>query len=227
MLTFAKRILIIFFMLTTSFASASTLIIGVAGGTGSGKTTFTENIQVYLKQLGEEVTMITQDSYYRDLAQFPPSVRDEMNFDHPDSIDFTLLKRHIEELQAGRSIEKPVYSFFTHSREEFTETINPARIIVVEGILLFAIPELLDLFDVKIFIDTEADIRLLRRIERDTNERGRDFNNIKRQYLATVRPMHEAFVEPSKHQADIIIPHGGRNPIAIKVVIDHLISKIK
>lgn len=206
-----------------STLSGEPLIIGIAGGTGSGKTTLARKIQEAFP--GESV-LISQDSYYKDLTGLTLRERELMNFDHPDSLDFDLLVEHLEKLKAGRSIEKPIYNFHTHSRESFSEIVNPNKIIIVEGILLFAMPEVCVFCDLKLFVDTDADIRLLRRIDRDIHERSRTIETVSRQYLATVKPMHDAFVEPSKKKADLIIPHGGENPWALDLIVSKLKEQI-
>lgn len=196
------------------------ILIGVAGGSGSGKTTVANNL---VKAFESEVTtLLEQDAYYRELTNMTLEEKAKVNFDHPNSIEFELLKKHIEALKNGESIERPIYDFTTHSRKEGTVKINPSKIIVVEGILIFAVPEIRELFDVKIFVDTDTDEMILRRIERDMNERGRSFESIKNQYLTTVKPMYLEFCEPSKRYADIIIPRGGENKIAIDMLVSNL-----
>ncbi len=217
-----KRILTLLIALISTL-SAEPLIIGIAGGTGSGKTTLAKKIQEAFP--GESV-LVSQDSYYKDLTGLTLEERAAMNFDHPDSLDFDLLVHHLKELKAGQSIEKPIYNFRHHSRESFTETVSPNKIIIVEGILLFAMPEVRKLCDLKLFVDTDADIRLLRRIDRDIHERSRTLETVSHQYLTTVKPMHEAFVEPSKKEADLIIPHGGENPWALELIISNLKEQI-
>ena len=171
------------------------ILIGVAGGSGSGKTTVANNL---VKAFQSEVaTLLEQDAYYRELTNMTIEEKAKVNFDHPDSIEFELLKKHIETLKNGEAIERPIYDFTTHSRKEGTVKINPSKIIVVEGILIFAVPEIRELFDVKIFVDTDTDEMILRRIERDMNERGRSFESVKNQYLTTVKPMYLEFCEPS------------------------------
>jgi uridine kinase len=197
------------------------ILIGVAGGSGSGKTTVANNLVKAFKV--EDAALVEQDAYYKELTNMTIEEKAKVNFDHPDSIEFDLLKKHLEALKNGISIERPIYDFTTHSRKEGTVKINPSKIIIVEGILIFAVPEIRDLFDVKIFVDTDADEMILRRIERDMNERGRSLESIKNQYLTTVKPMYLEFCEPSKRYADIIIPRGGEN----KVAIDMVISKLK
>jgi uridine kinase len=198
----------------------SRLLLGIAGGTGSGKTTVATNI---VKRLAlDSITVITMDSYYRDLADLPPARRDEANFDHPDSIEQELFVEHLEALKAGRPIEQPVYDFTRHVRSGATLLIEPREVIIVEGILLFHVPEIRGILDIRIFVDTPADIRLLRRITRDIRDRGRTLESVTEQYLRTVRPMHDEFVEPSKRYADVIIPEGGYNDIAIDMVTSRI-----
>ncbi len=193
-----------------------TVIIGVAGGTGSGKTTVANQI---LDRVGaEHIAYIPHDAYYRDLSHLPQAERAKVNFDHPDSLETSLLIEHLRRLRQGEAVEIPVYDFTRHSRTDRTTHIEPAPIILVEGILIFVEPELRDEFDVKIFIDTDADIRFIRRLRRDIHERGRTLDSVIQQYLRTVRPMHLEFVEPSKRYADVIIPEGGFNEVAIEMV---------
>lgn len=196
------------------------ILIGVAGGSGSGKTTVANNLVKAFKV--EDAALVEQDAYYKELTNMTIEEKAKVNFDHPDSIEFDLLKKHLEALKNGMSIERPIYDFTTHSRKEGTVKINPSKIIIVEGILIFAVPEIRDLFDVKIFVDTDADEMILRRIERDMNERGRSLESIKNQYLTTVKPMYLEFCEPSKRYADIIIPRGGENRVAVDMVISKL-----
>lgn len=196
------------------------ILIGVAGGSGSGKTTVANNLVKAFKC--EDVALIEQDAYYREFTNMTLDEKRKVNFDHPDSIEFELLKKHIVDLKNGKSIERPIYDFATYSRKEGSVKINPSKIIVVEGILLFAVPEIRELFDVKIFVDTDADEMILRRIERDMNERGRSFESVKTQYLTTVKPMYLEFCEPSKRYADVIIPRGGKNKIAIDMLVSNL-----
>lgn len=218
-----KRILTLLIALISTLSAEQPLIIGIAGGTGSGKTTLAKKIQEAFP--GESV-LVSQDSYYKDLTGLTLEERAAMNFDHPDSLDFDLLVYHLKELKAGQSIEKPIYNFHHHSRESFTEEVSPNKIIIVEGILLFAMPEVRKLCDLKLFVDADADIRLLRRIDRDIHERSRTLENVSHQYLTTVKPMHEEFVEPSKKEADLIIPHGGENPRALELIISKLKDQI-
>ncbi len=193
------------------------ITIGVAGGTGSGKTTVADRI---LAQVGEErIAYLPHDAYYKDLSHLPLNLRARHNFDHPDSLDNELFVEHLRQLKAGKAIERPVYDFTTHSRSSQTVTVLPSSVILVEGILLLALPEIRDLMDVKIFVDTDADIRFIRRLRRDIEERGRTVDSVVEQYLTTVRPMHLEFVEPSKRYADVIIPEGGFNTVALGMVV--------
>jgi uridine kinase len=196
-------------------------VIGVAGGTGSGKSTIARNV---LEVVGpENVTYLQQDSYYFDLHHLPFEVRAKLNYDHPDSIDNDLLIKHLENLKQGKSIKKPIYDFKTHSRLSHSESVPSRKVILIEGILVLAHDKLREMMDIKIFVDTDSDIRLIRRITRDVSERGRSLESVVEQYLSTVRPMHEQFVEPGKKYADLIIPEGGHNEVAM----DMLITKVK
>ncbi len=196
------------------------ILIGVAGGSGSGKTTVAHKLVKAFS--AEDAILVEQDAYYRELKNMNLEERAKVNFDHPNSIEFELLGKHLKSLIGGKSIERPKYNFTTHMREKETVRIEPSKIIVVEGILILAIPEIRELFDVKIFVDTDADEMILRRMERDIKERGRDFESIKNQYLKTVKPMYLEFCEPSKRYADIIIPRGGENEIAIEMIVNNL-----
>lgn len=199
------------------FANAP-ILVGIAGGSGSGKTT----LALKLHEAFSGSSLISQDAYYKDFSHLPLEERKKLNFDHPNALDFALLKEHLIALKNGNGIDQPVYNFCTHSPERFSTPVDPSQVILVEGILLFAVPEIRDLFDIKIFVDTDDDVRLLRRIERDMTERGRDFIDIKTQYLETVKPMYEAFVFPSKKYADVIIPEGGYNQVSIDLVLARL-----
>jgi len=200
----------------------SPLVIGLAGGSGSGKTTVAQGI---LQRVGaDRIAFLQHDSYYKDLSSLPPTQHDEINFDHPNSLETELLTRHVKQLKAGRAIEVPIYDFSKDRRTDRTFTVQPRRVILVEGILIFVEAELRKLFDIKIFVDTDADIRFIRRLERDINERGRSTESVVKQYLATVRPMHLDFVEPSKRYADIIIPEGGFNTAALDMVVARIES---
>lgn len=192
------------------------VVIGVAGGTGSGKTTVAREI---LRRAGtDQISLIQHDAYYRDLSDLPKAQRAMQNFDHPDALDNDLLIVHLQELKAGRAIEMPVYDFTTHTRTAETQRVDPHRVILLEGILIFVDEALRQLMDVKIYVDTHADIRFIRRLQRDIAERGRTMESVIRQYLATVRPMHQEFVEPSKRYADVIIPEGGFNQVAMEMI---------
>jgi len=196
------------------------VVIGICGGTGSGKTTIAEEI---LKKIDtKDSILLEQDSYYKNLNNLSFKERSKTNFDHPSAIDFSLMIKHINMLKNGKSIFKPKYDFTRHIRSTEVEQVKPAKILIVEGILIFAISELRDLFDVKVFVDTDDDERLLRRINRDIKERNRNIDNIQLQYRSTVKPMHLEFVEPSKRYADIIIPRGGGNKVAIGMVTSRL-----
>lgn len=196
------------------------ITIGVAGGTGSGKTTVALKI---LERVGfDHVAYLPHDAYYRDASHLPPAERARLNFDHPDSLDNDLLIAQLKRLQAGQAIEIPVYDFKIHSRLAETRRIDPQPAIMVEGILIFADKRLRDLMDVKIFVDADADLRFIRRLKRDIEERGRLPESVINQYLSTVRPMHLEFVEPSKRYADVIIPEGGHNEVAIEMVAARL-----
>ena len=192
------------------------MIIGISGGTGSGKTTVANRILESVS--ASEVVFIQQDSYYRNLKDLPLDYRQVANFDHPDALDNDLLVNHIRKLRAGEAIELPLYDFRTHSRLHETRRVEPKPIVIVEGILIFADPRLLEQFDIKVFVDTPDDIRFIRRLRRDVAERGRTVESVIEQYLATVRPMHMQFVEPSKRVADVIIPEGGHNLVSIDLL---------
>lgn len=196
------------------------ILIGVAGGSGSGKTTVAHNLVKAFKS--EDAVLVEQDAYYRELTNLTIEEKAAVNFDHPDSIEFDLLKEHLTKLVNNEAIDRPIYDFTTHARKEGSVRIEPSKIIIVEGILLFAVPEIREMFDVKIFVDTDADEMILRRIERDMNERGRSFESVKNQYLTTVKPMYLEFCEPSKRYADVIIPRGGENKVAIDMITSNL-----
>ena len=201
------------------------LIIGIAGGSGSGKTTLALRLK---ERFGEdEVRLISHDSYYKRHDDLPFEERCKLNYDHPDAFDNALLIYHLQELKAGRAIDCPVYDYSNHNRSDKVQHIEPAPVLIVEGILPFVEPELCAMFDYKIFVDTDADERILRRLVRDVKERGRSLDSVIEQYLTTVKPMHEAFVEPSKRNADIIVPNGGENTTAIEMLAHHIRSLIE
>lgn len=201
------------------------LIIGVAGGTGSGKTTVVQKIQ---KQFPKgEVTILSHDSYYRDNKELSLEERRKKNFDHPDSIEFDLMIEHVKKLKNGMAIEEPIYSFITCTRAEESKHIEPKDVLIIEGILCLTSPELRDLMDIKVFVDCDSDIRLSRVIQRDIHERGRNVEQVLARYEKTVRPSHIQFIEPTKRFADIIIPQGGRNQIAIQILTNHINQTLK
>ncbi|WP_419024150.1 uridine kinase [Emergencia sp.] len=191
------------------------IIIGIAGGTGSGKSTMIDRIE---KQFSSQITILSHDFYYKAHDNMTYEERCKLNYDHPDAFDTDLMIEHIKKLKRWESIERPVYDFTIHNRVKETVTVYPAKVIVVEGILIFENKELLDLFDIKVFIDTDADVRIIRRILRDVQERGRTLESVVNQYLTTVKLMHEQFVEPSKKNADIIVPEGGYNVVALDML---------
>ena len=193
------------------------VVIGIAGGTGSGKTTVAN---VILTRVGaERIALLAHDAYYRDLQDLPRAQRETINFDHPDSLETELLVRHLEALRRWQPIDVPIYDFTSHARTSRTQRIEPQPVILVEGILVFAEAALRRLFDVKIFVDTDPDVRFIRRLQRDIDERGRTLASVIQQYETTVRPMHLEFVEPSKRYADVIIPEGGLNTVAMDMVV--------
>ena len=197
------------------------LVIGVAGGTGSGKTTVVREI---IRNMGRShVTVLHHDSYYRDVKEMPFEERIKINYDHPDSLETSLLIRHIKQLKAGESVNVPVYDFAAHLRAAETERMDPRQVIIVDGLLILWDRDLRQLMDIKVFVDTDADLRFIRRLTRDIEERGRSAESVIDQYLTTVRPMHLEFVEPSKRYADIIIPQGGHNLVGV----DILLTKIR
>jgi uridine kinase len=197
----------------------NTIVIGIAGGTGSGKTTLINRIK---KEFNDEITILSHDFYYKENSHLPFEERAKLNYDHPNSFETGLMVEHIKQLKEGKAVKRPVYDFVIHNRREETVTVEPAKVIIVEGILIFENKELLDLFDIKVFIDTDPDVRIIRRILRDVRERGRSLDSVVNQYLTTVKLMHEEFVEPSKKNADIIIPEGGYNSVALQMLNDRI-----
>lgn len=198
----------------------NTILLGIAGGTGSGKTTLADKV---IDSFGDdEVSVLRHDNYYKRHDEMCYDERAKLNYDHPNAFDTELLCEHIKMLKAGRSIEMPLYDYTVHNRSDETVVVNPAPVILLEGILIFAEPSLCELMDIKVFVDTDADVRILRRIIRDVKERERSLDSVIGQYLTTVKPMHEQFVEPSKRQADIIIPEGGENVVALEMLIERV-----
>ena len=196
------------------------VLVGIAGGSGSGKSTVVTRI---VDALGSDVTRyLHADAYYRDFTDLALEQRNHINFDHPDALDLPLLVEHLDQLAAGTAVLSPVYDFATHRRTSRTRPVEATPIVIIDGILALAEPDLRRRFDVKIYVDTDADVRFIRRLQRDISERGRTVESVINQYLSTVRPMHLEFVEPSKRYADIIVPEGGRNEVAIGMVVSHL-----
>ena len=197
----------------------NTMMIGIAGGTGSGKTTLTRRLQ---DTFGPDVSVVYHDNYYKRHVGMTYEERAALNYDHPDAFDTGLMVDDLKRLAAGEVIHCPVYDYSIHNRSEETVEVRPTKVVIVEGILIFADPALRDLLDVKIFVDTDADVRILRRVMRDVKERERTLDSVVSQYLTTVKPMHEAFVEPSKKYADIIVPQGGRNQVALDMLVERI-----
>ncbi|MCQ2523476.1 MAG: uridine kinase [Lachnospiraceae bacterium] len=195
------------------------LVIGIAGGTGSGKTTITKKL---IEVFGDKVTVLKHDNYYKAHHELPYEERRKLNYDHPDSLDTDLMIEDLKKLKRGESIECPVYDFTVHDRSDEVTIINPSEVLLIDGILIFENKELCQEMDIKIFVDTDADVRILRRIIRDVKKRGRSLESVVDQYLTTVKPMHEMYVEPSRKNADIIIPEGGKNIVALEMVIDRV-----
>ena len=200
------------------------ILIGIAGGTGSGKSTVAANLAGGLPQ-GTAVT-IDHDAYYKNHPTMPPAERATLNYDHPSSLDNDLLVTHLDHLRANQTVEVPIYDFVTHQRRAETRHVDPAPVVIVEGILVFVEERIRDRLDIKIFVDTDADIRVFRRIRRDMESRGRTFAQVREQYYKTVRPMHLEFVEPSKRWADLIIPEGGNNHVALDMIIAKLLASL-
>ena len=201
----------------------STILIGIAGGTGSGKTTLTRHLK---EHFGQEVTVISHDNYYKRQDGKTYEERSKVNYDHPSAFDTDLLIEHLRQLKAGHSIQCPVYSYSDHNRTDRTVEIFPTKVIIVEGILIFQNPTLRDMFDIKIFVETDADVRILRRALRDVEERGRTLQSVVTQYLTTVKPMHEQYVEPSRKYADIVVLEGGHNLVALEMIMQRIQSHI-
>ena len=217
------RVIFILLLSSSNFLIAGTpLVIGIAGGTGSGKTTLAKKIQASLLP---NAVLIEQDCYYKDLSGLPPEEREQRNFDHPDSIDFETFCQDILTLKQGKPIQKPIYSFSTHARLPGATDVSPADVVIVEGILIFTEEKMRNLLDLKIYVQTDDDVRILRRIIRDIKERGRDFESVNRQYFATVKPMHVQFVETSKCYADVIIPGHTDTSAAVNLILDGLRSR--
>ncbi|MDD3429115.1 MAG: uridine kinase [Oscillospiraceae bacterium] len=200
------------------------MIIGIAGGTGSGKTTLTNRLK---ERFQEDVSVVYHDNYYKRHDELTYEERCKLNYDHPDAFDTDLMIQHINNLRRGTPVACPVYDYTVHNRSTETITINPTRVIIVEGILIFQNEELRNLMDIKIFVDTDADVRILRRVQRDVKERGRSIDSVVNQYLTTVKPMHDQFVEPSKRASDIIVLEGGHNIVALDMIIQRVYSHLK
>ena len=205
-------------------AMKDVIIIGIAGGSGSGKTTLARNIA---EHFGDRISVLRHDDYYKEQSALTIEERQSVNYDHPDAFDTPLLTKHLDALRRGESVKCPVYDYTKHNRSKETRTIESRPVILIEGILILAIREIVERLDMKIFVDTDADVRIIRRIRRDIKKRGRSLDSVISQYLETVKPMHDAFVEPSKRQADIIIPEGGKNPVAYGMIIDRLQNYLK
>jgi uridine kinase len=200
--------------------ASSRLVVGIAGGSGSGKTTVAQKLASAMPP--GRCAILEHDAYYRDQSHLSPAERATVNYDNPVSLESTLLAKHLQQLREGRPVDVPIYDFAQHTRTVETRRVNPARVIIVEGILVFTEAVLREQFDIKIFVDTDADIRLIRRIRRDLEQRGRSFQSVRDQYYATVRPMHLEHVEPSKRWADLIVPEGGDNKVALDVLLGQL-----
>ena len=200
------------------------MVVGIAGGTGSGKTTITKKL---MQRFGGDVSVIYHDNYYKAHHNMSYEERSKLNYDHPDSFDTDLLIQAVKDLKAGHSVTCPVYDYTIHDRSDKVIVVKPAKVIIVEGILIFQSRELCQQMDIKIYVDTDADVRILRRIVRDVRDRGRSLDSVVNQYLSTVKPMHEQFVEPSKRNADIIIPEGGHNQVAMEMVMERVRAHIE
>ncbi|NCB64173.1 MAG: uridine kinase [Clostridia bacterium] len=200
------------------------MVIGIAGGTGSGKTTLTQRLK---ERFGGDVSVLYHDNYYKAHYDMPYEERAQLNYDHPDAFDTQRMIEDLKALRAGKTIQCPVYDYTLHNRSEETVEVRPTKVIIVEGILIFQNEELRSLMDIKIFVDTDADVRILRRITRDVKKRGRSLDSVVAQYLTTVKPMHEQFVEPSKRSADIIVLEGGHNVVALDMIIQRIRSHVE
>ena len=199
------------------------MVIGIAGGTGSGKTTITRKL---MKEFGADVSVIHHDNYYKAHHDMSYEERAKLNYDHPDAFDNELFVQAVRDLKAGKDVVCPIYDYSIHDRSDKTVIVKSAKVVIVEGILIYAVPELRELMDIKLFVDTDADVRILRRIRRDVRDRGRSLESVIDQYLTTVKPMHEQFVEPSKRYADLIIPEGGHNQVAMRMVTSRVRAHI-
>lgn len=199
------------------------IVIGIAGGSGSGKTTLMDNL---IKRFGDNITVLSHDNYYRPYDDLTIEQKKQLNYDHPDAFETELMIEQLKELKAGHPIECPDYDYTTYSRSEKTIRVEPRKVILVEGIMIFQNKELCSLMDIKIYVDTDADVRLIRRIRRDVAKRGRSLESVLSQYLATVKPMHEQFVEPSKKNADVVVLEGGKNLVALEMIVDRIQSHI-
>ncbi len=202
----------------------STMVIGIAGGTGSGKTTLTRRIQ---QVFGEDVSVVYHDNYYKAHPNMTYEERSALNYDHPDAFDTDLLVEDLKALCAGQTIQCPVYDYTIHNRSQETVTVRPTKVVIVEGILIFHDPALRELMDIKIFVDTDADVRILRRILRDVKERGRSLDSVIDQYLTTVKPMHQQFVQPSRQYADLVVLDGGHNLVALDMIVQRVRSHVE
>ena len=202
----------------------NTMVIGIAGGTGSGKTTLTLRLR---ERFGEDVSVLYHDNYYKQHDDMPFEERCRLNYDHPDAFDTQRLVDDLRALRRGETVYSPTYDYTVHNRSAETVEVRPAKVVIVEGILIFVEAELRELMDIKLFVDTDADVRILRRIVRDVKKRGRSLDSVVQQYLTTVKPMHEQFVEPSKRYADLIVPEGGKNPVALDMIIQRVKNHIE
>lgn len=204
--------------------SKNVIVIGIAGGTGSGKSTLINKIK---NEFNDDITVISHDSYYKENSEMPFEEREKLNYDHPNSFDTDMMIEHIKQLKQWKSVWCPIYDFTIHNRIEERIALKPTKVVVVEGILIFENKDLLDLLDIKVFVDTDADVRIIRRILRDVKERERSLESVVAQYLTTVKPMHEQFVEPSKRNADLIIPEGGFNLVALQMLNQRIHALLK